>query len=413
MVDEQPDAGRRSLENEVHDDGPQVLAPVRPPASCPIGWQPNALTPVFWGMRILGTADGAPVPLRIFFPTIEHTTKTARILEGCGRYPVVVFYHGQCNSDLLEHYEKWALLPARLAKSGYVVVVPQVPSINLPPGSENHPALATMADLLRWVREAWEHRSVLMPSPATAVVGHSWGGLLVGRFSAASGEVAAFASLSSGWEHEATQAALEELKNLTIPKLFLGGGRDAESLLSPSLWEALALPKHRAVFAEAGHWDYLPHGPSGCSGQSPCPHFPVAAFDLVNMFLAKYLPPDLSVDLPDRVPDSLRPPTPLALTPEQQFYVGGRWLTAMDLMTGEPECGIALDWVTPDTRIVPFVRFLPAALADQQVRQRDLQPLFSGPNTSESWVFTQSPVPGRRVTVGDTVRMRLKTGPVP
>ena len=37
--------------------------PLPPPTSCPISWQPAALTPVFYGARDLGPEDGAPVRL--------------------------------------------------------------------------------------------------------------------------------------------------------------------------------------------------------------------------------------------------------------------------------------------------------------------------------------------------------------
>jgi hypothetical protein len=135
--------------------------------------------------------------------------------------------------------------------------------------------------------------------------------------------------------------------------------------------------------------------------------------DFVLMFLAKYMPPELAQDLPDRVPESLRPPTPLSLTSEQQFYAGPNWLAAIDQMSAEAECSFVPDWDTPNTRIVPHVRFLPAGVASQTVRARDLRPQFTGANSANSWVFTQSPAPGRRVTVDDTVTMRLRTGPIP
>lgn len=65
-------------------------------------------------------------------------------------------------------------------------------------------------------------------------------------------------------------------------------------------------------------------------------------------------------------------------------------------------------------RRVPFVRFMPARLAAQEVRDADLQPRFTGATqTDQSWVFTQSPSPGAIVNVGATVTMQLRNGPVP
>jgi hypothetical protein len=68
----------------------------------------------------------------------------------------------------------------------------------------------------------------------------------------------------------------------------------------------------------------------------------------------------------------------------------------------------------PNKRSVPFVRFLPAALAAQLVHNADLQPTFTGAaQTGESWVFTQSPAHNAIVNVGATVTMQLKNGPLP
>src|SRR5262249_54964160 len=98
---------------------------IPPPDICPIAWQPGALTPVFYGARDLTPAEGAPVPLRVFFPSLDGSVFSAPILDGCGRYPVILFAHGACPTDV-EHYKKWFQLPAELARSGYVVVVPEL-----------------------------------------------------------------------------------------------------------------------------------------------------------------------------------------------------------------------------------------------------------------------------------------------
>jgi pimeloyl-ACP methyl ester carboxylesterase len=407
---EPADQANELSDREIQDDGQQVVGPLHPGDRCPIGWQPNALAPVFYGVRDMSVSDGAPMPLRLFFPSLEGAVWSAPILKGCGRYPVVVFCHGYCPDDHGEHYKQWFELPRRLAKSGYVVLVPRVSLTGIE--SENPSAFADMTALLQWVRETWEHRALLLPSPATALIGHSWGGLLVGRFAAVSSDIAAFVSLSSGWEHDFPALALE-LERITVPKLFVGGNEDPASLLSGGLWASLPAPKHRATFAPFAHWDYLPQGSISCCRQSACSQLPGAVFDVVAMFLANYLPPEFAQDLPHRVPDSLTPPMPLPLTIAQEFYAGGNWLTAMAHMKAEPECEVSLDWDTPDTRIVPHVRLLPANLANQLVRARDLRPAFTGPNHTNSWVASQAPAAGRRALVGDTVTMQLRSGPIP
>jgi hypothetical protein len=70
--------------------------------------------------------------------------------------------------------------------------------------------------------------------------------------------------------------------------------------------------------------------------------------------------------------------------------------------------------IGPNKRSVPLVRFLPARMAAENVRDADLVPRFTGaPPTGQSWVFTQSPAPGAIVNVGATVTMQLRNGPLP
>src|SRR4029450_10313809 len=100
---------------------------IPPGAGCPIGWQPSALTPVFHGYRTYGPADGAPAQLRVFYPSADWPDSNVLMLEGCGSYPVILFAHGHCPGD--NHPYRWFRLPAQLARSGYVVVVPELAGI--------------------------------------------------------------------------------------------------------------------------------------------------------------------------------------------------------------------------------------------------------------------------------------------
>ncbi|MCW5983562.1 MAG: hypothetical protein KIT09_36060 [Bryobacteraceae bacterium] len=321
----------------------QVRIP--PPASCPIGWQPAALTPVFYGARNHTPADGAPVPLRVFFPSLDGSVFTAPILDGCGRYPLILFVHGHCAGDV-EHYKKWFHLPGQLARSGYVVVVAEMAAIQggIHPSADNHPDLAALANVLAWIRGQWEHRDTLMPPPATGICGHSFGALVAARFGVENGgAIAAYSSLSG--VHTDWPSGPFPIQRLSIPMQFIMGSalEDVEASLPDSVWNALPRPRHRAMFANGFHWDYLPAGQTPCDlNRGPCPRVAGASVDLVTMFFAKHLPPEFSPDMPDKIPDSLTPPE-LELTPEQEFYAGGH-LIGYKLLAGNPECGISQDW---------------------------------------------------------------------
>lgn len=319
--------------------------PLPPPATCPISWQPQALTPVFYGARSLGPAEGAPVPLRIFFPSLDGAVESAPLLEGCARYPLVILAHGHCIGDV-DHYRRWFRLPAQLARSGYVVVVPQLAGLagGLHPSSPDHPDLPTLAAVVQWARNGWEHADVALPAPATGIVGHSFGALLGARF-AALGAVSAFAGLSGVWsDWPSRPLPVEEVDAATL--LVWGGPLDFFTELPDSIWQGLPRPRHRVVFAEGEHWDYLGAVDVPCRpGRGPCQGLGAATDDLVTMFLARYLPPELAPDLPDRVPPSLEPPE-LVLTPEQEFFAGAH-LVGFGGLGGDPSCALEVDFAIP------------------------------------------------------------------
>jgi hypothetical protein len=301
---------------------------------CSIPWRPNSLAPVFYGMRDVGPTDGAPATARV-------SPEGAAILTDCGSYPLIVFAHGHCKDDT-DHYLKWIELPAQLARAGYVVAVPQLPEIagGTSP-SEANADLARLRDLVTWMRSGWVHRSILAPAPSTGLVGHSFGAGLAGRL-ATEGNLRAYASLSG---HVAISEAID------VPKLFTWGfptSDPAEFLvpISPNDWADLGTPKHRIVFKELAHWDYLPSGRTACGQvRGDCPHSGVVAWDLVTMFFGNYLPPPAVPDLPGRIPPTLIPP-PLDLTPKQQFFAGG-WLSGVGLLQGaSDQCEVTISFGT-------------------------------------------------------------------
>jgi hypothetical protein len=115
---------------------------------CNLGWQPSVLAPVFYGFRDFGTAEGLSTRIRVFFPSIDGSPQNAQILTGCGRYPLVAFLHGQCNEP--DRYLKWDLVPSQLARSGYVVVLPELS--NGPPFGDSNPEVELVEQVLLWMR---------------------------------------------------------------------------------------------------------------------------------------------------------------------------------------------------------------------------------------------------------------------
>lgn len=310
------------------------------PAACPIGWQPQPLAPVFHGARSLGPADGAPVPLRIWFPSLDGAVESAPLLEGCGRYPLVIFCHGHCAGDT-EHYRRWSFIPSLLARAGYVVVVPHLAGNagGSNPSVSTHPDEATLDAVLDWARSGWEHADVLMPPPATAVVGHSYGAMLGARF-VVGRPISAYAGLSGGWQDWFGDEPFP-LPLLDLPTLLVwGDGFDLFSPVPDATWNAMHRPRHRVVFVEGEHWDYLGnHITVPCRpGNGSCPYVAAATGDLLAMFLGRYLPGQCATAGVDRIPQSLEPP-PLALTLGQQFYAGA-WLTGFTALGGTASCGV-------------------------------------------------------------------------
>jgi pimeloyl-ACP methyl ester carboxylesterase len=394
----------------------KAFAPLAPPDTCPIGWQPNALEPVFYGVRDYSTADGAPADLRVFFPSLEGAVHSAPILDGCGRYPLVLFVHGDCsqnNANVNEHYLQWFYPQAQLAESGYVVVVPSFGSL-IHPSNLDQPAYDILDQTRSWMRDKWEHRDVLMSEPATGIYGHSYGALISAIY-ATSHDVGAFAGLSGVWgDWPSSPFAFE---GLTVPMLFIWGGVDQDVEIGDAQWNALPRPKHKIEFAQGQHWDYLPAGTTPCDeSRGPCQFLKAAASDFVITFFSKYLAPELVPNLPDLIPDSLIPP-PLDLSTYEQNFYGAGHLMGFQALSGNDDCEYDNDWRTPDTRTVPFVMNTPQSVADHDVRHADLVPQYSGPNGPQGsgpvYVSSQSPQPGARATVGDTVKMHLRRGPLP
>ena len=296
-----------------------------PPRGCELGWQPSILAPAFFGLQHVGSADRSPVDALIAYPTTSTSPNAASPLASCGRYPLVVMIPGQCLSDT-DHYGLWSLLASRIARAGYVVVVPKVVNSVYP--WENDTEMNNVLNMMRWMRTSWEHSSILMPAPFTAVVGHSYGAMLAGRLAAEQAHpIAAYASLSGGWGAWGGGPDLP-LFRLKVASLFTWGDSVSEAFVGANigpLWDAMNTVKHKVVFPDAEHFDYL----RGVDRECGDPRGPNAPFvqdvtiDMVMAFLSHYVPPEFWPDLPQRIPHSLMVPLPLQLTPEQAPYALG------------------------------------------------------------------------------------------
>jgi pimeloyl-ACP methyl ester carboxylesterase len=317
-------------------------------SGCPpsVSWQPDVLAPVFYGWKDFD-APVAPGRLRVWYPSVDGAPDGAPIVTPAGHYPLVVLLHGQCSQDP-DHYKTWFLLPAQLARSGYVVAVPDLPQIKSgsrpwDPGND----IALVEAVMTWMRTDWADRAQLMPAPFTAIVGHSYGALLGGRMvSAAPANFKAFASLGGVWSEWPTLPP-SPVAALGVPAFFAWADGDFSANLTP-LWTGAAVPKHQAKFKNGTHFDYWR---TGASATTPCDSNPgtcgligALSADLTTIFLSKYLPPEQSGVAANGVPDTFVLPTSTP-TPEQQRFAGGH-LTGLGRLPNQTECGVTLKWET-------------------------------------------------------------------
>jgi pimeloyl-ACP methyl ester carboxylesterase len=309
---------------------------------------------VFYGVRdyppVEGSTDPAlnpPVRCRVFFPSIDGAVMSAPILRDCCRFPLIVFVHGNCDEP--DHHMKWYLIPAQLARSGYVVVAPMLVlnAGGMTPPWDNPTELQQLRDLIAWMRTVWEHSDVLMPAPATGAIGHSYGALLAARLAPAE-PISALGSLSGVWGSWPPDPPTP-LWDLTMPKLLMwGSGFDSRYALDAS---RLRPPWHTTVLEDGEHWDYLSEVASRrCEWgdlRGPCTHVPALAADIASTFFGKYLPPECWRRVLEQwIPDSLLPPPLTNLTNEEQFFGAGGHLTAFRLIGSGSACRVTLSWAT-------------------------------------------------------------------
>jgi hypothetical protein len=345
-------------QSEQLDNDPGTRAIVvadRPYAACPIGWQPSVFAPVFYGIRHYGVKQGAPRAVRVFFPSIDGAVRDAPILEGCGRYPLILFVHGNCDEP--RHFQTWLRLPELLARSGYVVAVPDAQDeTTSDPWTGSY---AGLADVISWMRGSWEHRSSLLS--ATGIIGHSRGAILAARLASA-GRIAGYASLSGVWLEAPPSYPIPVLSSLAIPKIFVWGSggdapfaellRDRDSrhpTVDTNIWDTIIHPKHKLSFAGAEHWDYLPENcPTAASApRGACNNVGELNAEILLAFFAKYLPPERWPELRTRVSNNLLPSYP-PLTERQRFFDAAhpaRQSRVAELRRGGA-CAMTLEWTS-------------------------------------------------------------------
>lgn len=320
--------------------------PDDPAESGGVDWTPDVQHPVFYGFQDLTAADGAPGPVRIWYPTYEGFTQGPPILKLClVRWPVVLFLHGQPpqGCPMADYHLRWAMLPAILARSGYVVVVPSH-SASLP-SDEYSPAVQDAVDMIDWVRDDWENSQwVDARDEATIAAGHSYGALLAARVAQARTTIGAYVGLSGPFS-ELVGSALGVLQGIGAPSLFMWATGDPitgtyENLGSGGLgvWDQLPDPKYAADFP-GEHFDYI-NSWSACGfPRGDCSLIEAVAGELTTLFVSRYVPVNLSQS---QIPVSLEPAS-VTLTTTQQFFAGGH-LSGLSQIASRAGCRVNLGW---------------------------------------------------------------------
>jgi hypothetical protein len=297
---------------------------------CPTDWRPSVLYPAFAHSEHVDVNNGAPGPLEVFYPSLGplsdgSSDRGYTSLLDCGQYPLVIFLHGHRQGDP-DIYKRWTRLPAALARSGYVVVVPRLPGN----AGGNSPWASGDLDhakaVLAWMQSGWEHHDHLTHSPGPAVVGHSYGALLGARLAPQIG-ASAYVSLSGRWK-EFGANEWQTLDALNVPSLFAWGGDGSEFPaqidVSTDLWNRVKTVKYRWVFTRGLHWDYLSSselpGPSAEKG--PCSLIPDLAADYTALFLSRYIPP-ADAGIAGLIPPKLIPLATAARTALQDLFWSG------------------------------------------------------------------------------------------
>jgi len=307
-----------------------------------IDWVPDVMHPVAAAFQDVGTAQGAPGPARVWYPTFEVFADEGgpptprRILKHClARWPVVLFLHGQPPCPIPDYNRTWTHIPATLARSGYVVIAPQHSAAE----PLDNSGVAFVQSFINWVRGPWEHsRWTDKRREAVAVVGHSFGAVLAARVATLSSEISACVFLSGRWTFFDDFQQL--LGGLNRPSFFMNAPDDNFTDIDTSgLWDSFGFPKYLAEY-QGSHFDFISK-PQGC-GPPPgaCGVFKSVAADLVTLFLSRYVGLGASKTFINL--DLVPPDKPLA--PGKQQFFGANRLPGLALVQNAQGCSIDLKW---------------------------------------------------------------------
>jgi pimeloyl-ACP methyl ester carboxylesterase len=309
-----------------------------------IDWVPDVMHPVAAGFQDYGVAQRAPGNVRVWYPSYElpidrpeRPAAGGPILKGClARFPIVLLTHGlaPCGFTGQEYYKRWDTFPADLARSGYVVLAPQIIAVN--PFEDS--TASAMAPFIDWARTGWEHAQWTDKRPeSTAVVGHSFGAMVAVRIALTRPTIGACVLLSGVWEQ--FDEHVEMLKAINRPTLFTYvPGASFEDMNSHQLWNSLPYTKYAAEFP-GEHFDYIDQTPAECDPRGGCRLIQPAIADLAALFLGRFVPPAHTAT---SIPASLEPP-PSPLSAKQQPY-GAFRLRGLERIETLGGCSLDLKW---------------------------------------------------------------------
>ena len=309
--------------------------PADPTAAGPVNWLPDVGKPVAWGEEHLTLSDCVPVPLSFYYPSARFIPPRPMLQQCAWSWPLVIFLHGHPPSGTATegYHRAWWRIPVALARSGHVVLVPNL-SLNV----ESSPAM--VAPAVQWLFDHWHGAPWVNHRPRSrAVIGHSYGALLAARYAAATPGIGALGCLS-GVFTEVTSGPAELLAAIPCTSFFMFAHRNgAEDLELPERSPLILKTRvdHYACIFNGEHFDYLDPGFSGTANRGPCPAIPQLSADLLALFIGSQLQSLTPIPL------DLTPPS-VSLTPAQEA-LAIQWLQAQPRICGEEGCDVTLQWM--------------------------------------------------------------------
>lgn len=284
---------------------------------CPISWKPSIWQPIFHGIDdvLIERQFASPMPLRIIYPSVDGST----ILEGCGKFPLILFVHGACPSPIQgeDQYLAWTKVLTSLARAGFIVALPQIVSLykSVPTTLD---VLDQLHSIVNWMYFIWGPQYSGVLDQTIGLVGHSNGGVAAASLAADWANYPSFggqAFLSGNFGQFANSTHYNTgppdfddwIPNLKRPTLSLfGSGKSEYGAVGhednsvPFGWLTLPLPKTFVHFPKGDHWDYLPMpSPCGDNNLQRCAFQWLFTSELLVKFFSRHLRFDLPVPLTD------------------------------------------------------------------------------------------------------------------